>query len=158
MKKWPRGMTGTSWLAGVYLIAQMLIVIIACSGCAALERPEERLWQALHLVDVAQTYRIGEGPCYKEAGLLTRHLLGEKPKVAGVVAWGAGRAVGHALISDTLLRFDMPRAYKWWQFASFYSTAGAVNNNIEIGIRIGSPNKARPEYGCNDRPATLEPL
>lgn len=127
----------------------LLFILIASCGCSTvrtgLSQPEEWAWQGLNVIDGAQTIDIARDPCYREAGPVSKVVLGDRPDEGAVVAWHVAKAVGHAAISGYLVERDYRRTYRVWQALSFVDVGYAVGNNYNIGIRIGAPNKHR---GC----------
>lgn len=117
--------------------------VAVLTGCAALQTPEERAWQAVHLVDSMQTYRIAQdgGRCYRETDPLTSQLIGETPSRESVIAWSIGTSLAHAAVTEALLRAEQPRAARIWNYITIGAVGEAVYHNWQIGIRIGAPNK-----------------
>lgn len=120
---------------------RVLLVLPLLSGCSALQTKEEQTWQALHLIDAAQTYQISQNPlCYEEGAPLTRAVIGKSPKPGAVAGWWATRAVAHALVTDYLLE-DHPKVAKWWSYISIGFEASTVGSNFSIGVNVGSSKK-----------------
>ena len=128
---------------------RVLLVTLPLTGCASLELgPEEFVWQTLHAVDVAQTLSAAADPCYVENAPLTKELIGAQPSTTGVLLWGVGTAVGHALISGVLAAQDAPPwVQKSWSIFTIGSTAYAVGGNHVEGVRVFGANKPVP--GCS---------
>lgn len=123
-----------------------LVLVVALSGCTALETRESQAWLVLHAVDTLQTYHAAQEPnCYKEGDSITRSLIGSHPSDGEVIAWSLGSAALHLGVTELLLRNDHPKLAKAWQYVRIGVSLDAVYNNHSAGIRIGSSN--RPKQG-----------
>ena len=129
-----------------------LLACIALSGCAGMElNPYKdlstmgKVWQAGHVIDLAQTLEIVNDPCYKEGRKETAFYIGEQPSKARVLLWGAGSSYLNAQIDQAVERSDLPEwgktTIRAFQIGVKYND---VFNNHEIGIRIGTNNKPDP--------------
>lgn len=118
------------------------------SGCQSLELSETELtWQALHVMDVAQTLSAARDPCYEEDAWLTRRLIGAQPETGEVLLWGVGTSLAHAWISNTLEDRGAPRwLQKTWSYATITSSGFAVASNHAEGVRVFGSN--RSVEGC----------
>lgn len=124
--------------------------LVLLSGCAAMREPGEIAYQTAHAYDVIATNKTVGDPCFAEGGQITEHIIGRHPSHAGVAAWGAGFAVGHALVTEALLDHGHPTIAKVWEWVSFADTAVDVGRSWSAGVRIGSPNRwhSLPAGGC----------
>lgn len=130
-----------------YMERSLILGLLFCSGCTALETRESRAWLALHAIDTAQTYHAAQEPsCYKETDSLTRSLIGEHPSGGEVIAWSVGMAGVHLGVTELLLRNGHPKLARLWQYVRIGTTASAIAGNYSVGIRIGEPN--RPRRSC----------
>jgi hypothetical protein len=111
------------------------------AGCQTMSN-QEKTWQALHAVDVAQTLSAARDPCYQENAWLTRRLIGRQPSDTAVLAWGVGTAAFHAWVSHEL---DARSAPTWlrmvWELGTLGQTAYAIGSNYDTGVRIVADNE-----------------
>lgn len=120
--------------------------VLLLGGCQSMDR-EERTWQMLHAMDVAQTLNAANDPCYKEDAWLTKRLIGEQPSDGQVLAWGVGTAVIHAWVSGRLEDRGAPRwVQKVWELGTLGHTSYAIGSNHEAGVRPFGSN--REVGGC----------
>ena len=104
---------------------------------------DELAWQALHVVDVAQTLNAASDPCYVEAFPVTRALIGEQPSQAEVLAWGVGTAALHYWVSTSLKRTEAPGwAQKLWAYTTITFTGYTVATNHGNGVRVSGSNNS----------------
>lgn len=140
---WDRRPMKPARAARARLIA--VLVLPLAGGCGALEEMSgpERAWQALHLVDVAQTLNgPAADPCYHESAFPTRQLIGEQPTPAAVLAWGAGLAVAHYFAGRWLDRAELPDAAKFVIRSVDLTYKGlTVGRNHDQGIRPFGDNE-----------------
>lgn len=122
---------------------KILVLSLLCllSGCTALQLPEERAWQTLHLVDALQTHDAASDGCHRESHPVTQTLIGEQPSPGRVIAWAGASAVFHAMVTELLLGNEHPRLARWWNYLTIADSAYAIGHNYSIGIRIGAPNR-----------------
>jgi hypothetical protein len=131
-----------------------MIILIASamclSGCASLHtfnNGAEVAWQAAHLVDVLQTeHGPAMDPCYGEADVVTRAIVGVHPNQGAVAAWGIGFGGLHYIVTDALQEFGWERVATMWEAATIIDTADVIGHNYSIGIRVGAANK--PPASC----------
>lgn len=117
-----------------------LLLCPLLAGCHTMS-PQEKTWQALHAVDVAQTLSAARDPCYQESAWLTRQIIGRQPSDAGVVAWGVGTAAFHAWLSHELQERNAPTWLRMiWELGTLGQTAYAVGSNHSNGVRIVGDN------------------
>jgi hypothetical protein len=94
---------------------KIIIALLAAlfSGCASMS-PSERAWQTLHVLDVAQTLNTAgsNDPCWREYGIPTKYLIGEKPDPEAVIAWGVGLSILHYYADRWLERSDFSGGLK----------------------------------------------
>jgi hypothetical protein len=128
--------------------ALVIVIILSLSGCAALQRTDERVWQTLHVVDAIQTDRIVADQCYEEGHPLTRAFIGAEPTHARVAAWAIGGAALHAGITELLIDHDLNRTADVWELVSLADTGVSIEQTWHVGVRIGAPNTRQPENGC----------
>lgn len=119
---------------------KLLLVLVLLNGCAVYQdmSPQEKAWQALHLVDSAQTMNIVNNDCYDEGAFLTRKIIGEQPEKERVIAWAVGSSLLHAAVSKELDSGNYP---KWmgvtWQSITLIDTGYSVYNNHGNGLTTG---------------------
>jgi uncharacterized protein YceK len=91
-----------------------LFAIALLSGCASMSK-HELAWQSLHALDVAQTVNSAgsDDPCWREAGIPTKYLIGENPDPESVIAWGVVSSVLHYYAGRWLDRSDWPDGLKF---------------------------------------------
>lgn len=103
---------------------------------------DEKLYMAVHIVDVLQTLNHGKDPCYKENDYITKHLIGEQPSTTQIIGWGIAKGIvnhyGYQLIDNSNLPKWLKRTLKWTNTALHVNV---INNNYQIGINL---------YGDND--------
>lgn len=93
---------------------------------------EEYAWQALHLVDVVQTYKIASQPdrYYENNPILGRH-----PSKTDVIVWGVATSVLHAGLIMYMQEQDVdPRFIKFVQYVSITHKGIVVYKNFNIGL------------------------
>ena len=93
---------------------------------------EEYAWQALHLVDVIQTYKIASQPdrYYENNPILGRH-----PSKTDVIVWGVATSVLHAGLIMYMQEQDVdPRFIKFVQYVSITHKGIVVYKNFKIGL------------------------
>jgi hypothetical protein len=107
-----------------------LIVLSTLTGCVSLP-PAEYAYQALHLVDAAQTFDIKNHAGYHEEN----KLLGKHPTDSEIAAYMAAEAVVHGWIS-----VQLESAPKWvrytWHSLSIGWEGKEVIHNSQIGLRV----------------------
>lgn len=93
---------------------------------------EEYAWQALHLVDVVQTYKIASQPDrYYE----NNPILGKHPSKTDVIVWGVATSVLHASLIMYMQEQDVdPRFIKFVQYVSITHKGIVVYKNFNIGL------------------------
>lgn len=124
----------------------VLFCIIWLSACQSMDR-QEKTWQVLHAIDVAQTLNAASDPCYKENAWLTKRLIGEQPSDGEVIAWGVGTSLIHAWVSNALEDRGAPIwVQKVWELGTLGHTSYAVGSNHRNGVRPFGDNKDVP--GC----------
>ena len=117
------------------------------TGCAA--SPSEKVWQTLHLVDVAQTVNGAAGDsCYHERNPITRRVIGRQPSTETVLLWGVTVGVLH-YAADRWLTSSGHADKKWVQ----------ILRGLDIGVKgftIGRNHGigVRP-FGDNQRTCAL---
>ncbi len=111
------------------------------AGCESMG-DKELTWQALHAIDVAQTYNARSDGCYREIDPITRRVIGSQPSKGEVLAWGVGAAFLHARVSRALEEREAPRWVQFtWDAITFGGTTNAVVSNHREGVRpFGSNN------------------
>lgn len=141
-----RGGKGLARRAGAVLL--LLPVFAGCASWSPETRTLETTYQTLHAIDVAQTVAIARNPeDYAERN--QAWLLGEHPKVGGVLAWGAANAVVHAAVTGWLEDREAPRwVRRTWQAVTIGEKAYNVGRNWSIGLRFGWGH--RPRSGGDD--------
>lgn len=107
-----------------YLLCLML------AGCTSM--PAETAWQALHLVDTAQTLQIARAPDrYWEAW--SAWAIGKHPSERSVIAYMAGTALVHYLAADWLHERH-PRLFIAFETLTLADTGRCVVMNYRIGL------------------------
>ena len=120
-----------------------LVTLLYLCGCQSMNR-EELAWQALHVMDVAQTLNAASDPCYVESAWLTQRLIGEQPRHEEVLAWGVGTAILHMLVSRALEARGAPEwLQRTWSVTTISHTAYALASNHSEGIRMWGDNDPR---------------
>ncbi len=114
----------------------LLIALVALSGCSTVP-PAEYAWQAMHVIDVAQTLNgPAKDPCYIEVDPITRGLIGKNPSSEAVVLWGIGTGIAHIGVTHLLEKHDAP---KWvrvsWHAVSLVTKGHTLISNHREGIR-----------------------
>jgi hypothetical protein len=96
---------------------------------------EESVYQALHVIDSAQTVYIARDPSqYYER--VSGWAIGHHPSEADVVRFMAADAIVHILVTTALVRMDAPSwATRTWELLTISSTGYCVRSNIKIGIK-----------------------
>jgi hypothetical protein len=151
-----RWRTWCRWWQGAAWMVLAMFFILAATGCSVLgyATPEARNaelgWQALHLVDTAQTVTIARSPaCLHEANPLARAVYGTAhPSVRRVVLtntagavlhWTAGswldRATERSFASEGPNRGALYVARLAYYGLSFLGSGTAVVGNMRLGIK-----------------------
>lgn len=97
--------------------------------------PEEWVYQALTVVDVAQTMRALDHPCgcYYE----TNPLYGKNPSDFQIVATTLAFSAAHAYLVLRMVETNQPKwLIKTVTYTSIAVRAGVVYHNFQIGIRF----------------------
>lgn len=123
-----------SCFTGTVLAIAFFILVFALAGCSAIQTRPEMAYQMAHAMDVQQTLQISDGKSFEQE---SAWLLGERPSREKVYAWGVGLAVGHALISEWMLDRGYTKSLSVWECVTTSMTLNTVNNNYNIGLRIG---------------------
>lgn len=109
---------------------------LVLSGCALVpENNLDRTWQALHIIDAAQTMSLNSDPCLEEINPMTRTLIGKEPSDEEVIAWYIGTAVGHYFIGQALDRWWNEKAGNTWRAITVGAVGYTVVNNHQLGMR-----------------------
>ena len=115
------------------------------TGCQSIQNNvsrQEATWQALHVIDVAQTLNAASDDCYAEDAWLTQRLIGKQPSDTQVLAWGVGTALAHWAISRTLEARDAPQwLQRMWSYGTISHTGYAVVTNHNNGVRPWGDNR-----------------
>jgi hypothetical protein len=121
--------------------AAALLLALCLTGCASLStetRVEEAAWQALNVVDTAQTVQIAQHPDrYWETGTM-RPFTGRHPSTGEALGWMAAFAVGHYAITNALQ--DHPTLQRFWEAVTLGSKAYVVIGNHSLGIQFNHCN------------------
>ena len=115
------------------LLASLLIL----SGCENFHRNSEIAWQAMHVLDAAQTVQIAKNtPCRRESNPFTQMLIGEYPEESNVYKWWAGTAIVHYVFHKWLdkkaEKINLDIAIRGVDLAHKFNT---VHNNNSNGIK-----------------------
>ena len=123
------------------------LLLAGCATWSTETKYSEGAWQALHAADVAQTLQIARNPdCFYEKDPVTSRLIGKHPSQGAVLAWGAGTAAAHAIVTHELEKHDAPRwVRRTWQAVTIGGKAQVVGANWSIGLRFGGVEK---QAGC----------
>jgi hypothetical protein len=93
---------------------------------------EEYAWQALHLVDVVQTYKIASQP---DRFYEKNHILGRHPSKTDVIVWGVATSVVHAALIYHMQEQNVdPRFIKFVQYVSITHKGVMVYKNFKLGL------------------------
>lgn len=128
-----------------------LASVALLAGCESMS-PYEKAWQAMHLVDVAQTLNgPASDPCYSEQDPITSSLIGEHPSRGEVLAWGVGLSVTHYYLGEWVDNSDWPEGVKTLVRSIDIGYKGlTIGNNHETGIRAFGSNAS-----CEPPPFTI---
>jgi len=106
------------------------------AGCASMppqDRAAELAYQSLHVVDTLQTLSIRHTPGTWE----TNPMLGRSPSDGAVLAYMAGEAALHLIVSDQLARHDAPAWMRAaWHVTSVGMATNTVRSNAQLGLRV----------------------
>lgn len=99
-------------VSGVMRLLKLLVISMALSGCATLDRfdAQDAAWLAMHVIDTGQTVTIARSvgnpsPCrLTEGHPITRRLIGREPDVDHVYKWAVGMVVARWLAYEGLER------------------------------------------------------
>ena len=115
--------------------------IAVTTGCAA--SPQEKVWQAMHLVDVAQTINgAARDDCFQEENPITRRLIGRKPSTDAVIVWGVAMAIAHYSLDRWLTRTgraDQP-GWRALRYLAVAEKGFTVGRNHAEGTRVFGDN------------------
>lgn len=103
----------------------------------------EVLWQALHVMDVAQTIKgPAKDPCYHERNFITKTLIGKYPNTDKVIIWGIGWGLLHYQYSKWLdnTKKLKPSVKTALRFLDFTSKGITITNNVYSGITVFTKN------------------
>ena len=96
---------------------------------------EESLYQALHLIDTAQTLYISKHPD-RFYEVESAWAIGRHPSPSRVIGYMALDAAGHAAITATLVSLNAPSwVTRTWELLTIGDSAHCVGNNFRIGIK-----------------------
>jgi hypothetical protein len=115
-------------------------VCFVLGGCAGQWNPEtkveEAVYQTASAVDIAQSLAISRNPDrLQEIGWPTASVIGSHPTAAATVAWGVGRGLAHAFVTDQLVGCGAnDTVLRIWQGVSIGVEANTVLQNHSIGI------------------------
>ena len=113
------------------LLASCLLT--GCASMAPAERASELSYQSLHLIDTLQTLDIRRHPW----GMETNPVLGRQPSDGAIIAYMAGEAVLHLIVSDQLARHDAPAWMRAaWHVTSVSMAGNTVRNNAQLGLTV----------------------
>lgn len=115
------------------LVVAAVLLAIALSGCVALERPDEEIWQALHAVDVGEAFKLHDEPCQPSRPWMP----GTHDSNGAVIAIGAGEAGIHALVTGWLANNDHPTLLAAWQMLTIGEAVGSSVHSMSIGFQSG---------------------
>lgn len=120
-------------------IGALCPLMVACASWDPETRALEAAYQTVSAIDTAQSVELSKHlERYSEVGWPTRYAIGNKPSPAASAAWGVGRGMAHAYVTDVLERGGSPLWLKrGWQCVSIGVEAGAVGHNYSIGLRVG---------------------
>lgn len=115
-----------------------LVCMVGCSSMQQFNEGSEVYWQALHVVDIAQTVQIAKNPhCHSEGNPWTQKLIGNNPRESEVYPWG--------IVSSVVHFFGMRLLDKWLddgdynvplRLADNITKTSTVINNHQAGLRF----------------------
>lgn len=122
--------------------AALIVAISMQFGCANMST-QEKAWQVLHAIDIAQTI---DGPardlCFREDTFPTEQLIGKKPSTEAVLVWGLATSVGHYYLDQWLQHTE--RVPDWVKNTFRTLDIGVkgmtISSNHERGIRLFREN------------------
>lgn len=121
----------------------LFLAISISSGCATLRDvdPLEYSWQAMHLIDIAQTYQsVGRNTeCFSEGDPLTDKLIGKKPSTESIIGWGIGMSVVHFFAGKLVDRLDKKYSIPIRVFDNAYKFK-VISENHADGIYVDGIN------------------
>lgn len=112
------------------LTACLPLLLAACQSMPPADRAAELAYQSLHVVDTLQTLDIARHPGHYE----TNPILGRYPSRGEILAYMAGEAALHLIVSDQLARRDAPA---WMRSAWHVTSVGMATNTVRSNARIG---------------------
>lgn len=125
-----------NWLIPLLAFATLCIFLSAQSRAADTETVvEESIYQALHVVDAAQTVYIAKNPdrFYEKESAWA---IGAHPTEGKVIQYMAIEAGVHVAVTVALVRLDAPRwLTRTWELVTIGDSARCVGNNYRIGIK-----------------------
>jgi hypothetical protein len=105
---------------------------------------DEKVYMAVHAIDILQTMQHGPNPCYGEVDPITRRLIGRDPSPGRVFVWGLARgALAHyefQFINNSNLPKWLRTTLKWYNTAVRFEI---VENNYQLGLTLYGD---RPDY------------
>jgi hypothetical protein len=134
---------GLRWAIPVGLIMWALIIwaaasIVSCAHAGDFSAEtvvEESVYQALHVIDAAQTVYIAKHPDQyyeKESGLI----IGRHPSESTVIKFMAADAIVHIAVTTALVKLDAPAwLTRTWELITIADTGNCVRGNFKIGIK-----------------------
>lgn len=119
-----------------FLVAILLIsVIMLFSGCTALQRPEEYVFQAMNVADYRQTSEIAQKPTeYYE--MRAGWAIGKHPSQRSVNTYFIAESLLHLGMSELLLRNGNGKVYSSWQVITIIGKGKNVAENYSVGLKV----------------------
>ena len=127
----------------------LLWAIGGCLGCSNVSTWEYS-WQAMHLIDVAQTYHaIGEHPhCFEELDPLTKNVMGKHPSKSDILQWGIASSIVHIFLGKWVDK-KFKKSGKYIRSVDTAYKLGTIVGNHSRGLYVdGISDKEKKR--CND--------
>lgn len=118
----------------------LAFLLAACESMS----PYEKAWQAMHLVDVAQTIEgaASDPFCHSEGNPVTRRLIGRHPHRDEVIAWGVAIGVVHYFAFRWIDNSEWPEGIKIaLRSIDLVDKGITIGRNYDQGIRIFGDNE-----------------
>ncbi len=112
-------------------LASLTLCLVGCSTLPMEQVAYEATYQALHVIDTAQTLNIRN----VRGGYEKNPLLGRHPSDADIIAYMAGESVAHYLITKFMADRGAPAwLQRAWHIGSVTWSARTVHINYKIGL------------------------
>lgn len=134
----------------IILAVLMVVSLAACESVQQINQNSEWAWQAMHVIDVAQTVAgPGHHPeCHNEGNFFTKNIIGEHPETDDILQWGLASGIVHWAVWKWIDRTDMSEVNKLGlRLADNAEKVGTIIRNNKAGVRIFGREKS----GCDLR-------